>query len=68
MLARRWLDEMSRIGRTGAVLHRMAVVALVVLQEEGELGFITRSCVPDLHGGSSNTAGRQRQSPAKSGN
>jgi hypothetical protein len=44
----------------------MAIVALIVLQEERELGFVTRFCVSDLHGGSSNTlagGGKDRQNP-----
>ena len=31
---------------------RIAVMAFVIFQQEGELGLVAVFCVPDLHGGS----------------
>jgi HCOMODA/2-hydroxy-3-carboxy-muconic semialdehyde decarboxylase len=44
----------------------MAVVVLKLLEKMGEGGFIPLGRVPDLHGGSSITAGRPQQSRSKS--
>jgi hypothetical protein len=64
--AGRWVDQEGGARRAGAVAHRIAVVAFVILQQDGELGLVTAFCVPDLHGGRSNTAGREQQRRSKS--
>jgi hypothetical protein len=38
----------------------------MILQQAGKLGFVARSDVSDLHGGSSNTAGGGKETAAKS--
>lgn len=64
--ARRRFDQEGCARGTGPVGNGVAVVALVVLQEEGELGLVSTSCVPDLHGDSSNIAGPGEQRRSKS--
>lgn len=62
---RRFDQEGSSLG-AGTVGNRVAVVALVILQKEGELGLVAVPCVPDLHDDSSNIAGPTEQRRSKS--
>ena len=64
--ARRRFDQEGCTCGAGPVGNGVAIVALVVLQEEGELGLVSTSCVPDLHGDSSNIAGPGGQRRSKS--
>ena len=60
------VGELPDASGTGTVGNRVAVVALVILQEERELGLVAVSCVPDLHGDPSNIAGPGGQRRSKS--